>query len=109
VAGLVLVALGVLAVGAAVVDLVGGFDRTVAVVPVEGLPDRVAVDNGPGLLWLAFLGIPMVLVGGAGLLYGYLGPPPTTPLEPGTCRACGRHNGPEATFCDSCGSQLVAA
>ena len=108
VAGLVLLGLGVLAIGAALADLAGAFDRTVDVVDVAGLPGEVAVDDGPGLVWLLFAGIPLVLAGGLSLLQGYLRQPQPEAVrpEPGTCTSCGRRSAAGATFCESCGSRL---
>ena len=106
-AGALLVLTGLLLVGVALADLAGAFDRTIDVVDVEGLPGWVAVDNGPGLFWLVFLGIPLLLGGAAALLAGYAEDAPRTTVDPGTCSTCGRRNEPGATFCDTCGTRLL--
>ena len=105
---LLLVAVGVLLVGAAFADLAGAFDRTIDVVDVPGLPGEVGVDNGPGLFWLLFVGVPLGLVGAGGVLFSYLGAFPARPVQDGSCHTCGRVNDPDATFCDTCGTRLVA-
>ena len=108
--GLLLAALGVVLVGIALADLAGAFDRTIDVVDVAGLPGEVAVDDGPGLFWLLFVGVPVGLVGVAAVLFSYLGAfRPRPAALPGTCRTCGRHNLPDAAFCDTCGTRLAVA
>src|SRR3970040_2565458 len=78
----------------------------------------------PPNFWRAFIGLPLMGVGGTMMRVGYLGP--ATRYVAGevaptikdalsyvgvggtrqTCAACGGTSAPDATFCDDCGAPL---
>ena len=78
----------------------------------------------PTRFWMAFIGLPLMAIGGAMLRAGYLGPAsryvagevtPTIRDTLGalgvgsgrlTCPSCGGDNAPDARFCDDCGAPM---
>lgn len=78
----------------------------------------------PGNFWLAFVGLPLLIVGAAISLFAFLGPATSyvagevTPVirdslstlgigsAGRTCASCGAQNDGRAQFCDSCGKPL---
>jgi hypothetical protein len=111
--GLVLGVVGVVLMGVALADLYGAFDRPMSVVPVDGLPGEVEVDDGPTLFWLALVGLPLACLGAALVALGYeaLALEEESARPPRAngpfCRACGTRNQPDARFCDACGEGLA--
>jgi len=79
----------------------------------------------PSNFWMGFVGLPLMVIGGAITLFAYLGPATryvageVTPVlrdslgalgvgsAEQTCASCGSRNDANAQFCDSCGRPLA--
>jgi hypothetical protein len=103
--GAVSAVVGLLLAGVAIADLAGVFDRTVDVVDVAGSPSQVGVDDGPGLVWLFFLGLPLLFAGVWLVLLGSFGEEQAVrpALDTRACSSCGRTLDDDAAFCAACG------
>ena len=107
VVGAVSAVVGLLLVGVAVADLSGVVDRTIDVVDVAGSPSEVDVDDGPGLVWLFFLGLPLLFVGVWAVLLAGFDDEPAAGGAPDAraCSGCGRLLDEDAAFCAACGTR----
>jgi hypothetical protein len=110
-----------LRIGGAVIAVIG------LILTVGGLIDFFSAFGSfepPRNFWMAFIGLPLMMVGGAMLKAGYLGPATryvageVTPVLRDTlgalgigeqqraCERCGAGNDADASFCDACGRAL---
>lgn len=105
--------------------LVGVFLFLVALVDFFGAMNSDSIDDGPGRFWLAFVGLPLMAIGGWLLQAGYLGAMSsyvageTAPAIRRTaaawsgedsgraCPQCGKAVRADARFCDGCGTALA--
>ena len=108
--GFVLLVVGVFFLLAALVDFFGAMSAN------DGMPSK---------FWMAFVGLPLVVVGGWSLQAGFVGAASryvaseTAPAVRTTsqawhdqgpdrsCPQCGKRAGASARFCDACGAELA--
>jgi len=105
--------------------LVGVFLLLVAIVDFFGAMSSDDVSSQPTRFWMAFVGLPLIALGGWLLQAGFLGATAgyvaseTAPAVRRTseawsdgangpyCRQCGKRAAADAKFCDSCGTSLA--
>jgi hypothetical protein len=106
----ILLGIGLVLTAAGLVSFFGSFND-----PAQGMPRN---------FWMAFVGLPLVAIGGSLVRAGYLGPASryvageVTPTIRDTigalgigqaeqvCAACGHHNDADSRFCNACGKPL---